>query len=33
MSLTSRNPASRACDAGPDLKALFSELVRLKTEL
>jgi DNA-binding MarR family transcriptional regulator len=33
MSLTSRNPVSGACDAGPDLKALFSELVRLETEL
>jgi DNA-binding MarR family transcriptional regulator len=33
MSLASGNPAGRACDAGPGLKALFSELVRLETEL
>lgn len=33
MSLTRRDPVGGACDAGPDLKALFSELVRLETEL
>lgn len=33
MSQPSRDPVRPACDAGPDLKVLFSELVRLETEL